>query len=70
MFVYIHILYIYYIVGARRRRWLRQYPTGRKVADSIIDEVIRVFISSNPCSRIMVLPPLIGMSTRNLPRDT
>jgi hypothetical protein len=49
---------------------LRHYATSRKVAGSILDEVIGFFNSPNPSSRTMALgstQPLTEMSTRNLP---
>jgi hypothetical protein len=48
---------------------LRLYTTSRKVADSILSEVIGFFNWTNPSSRTMALGstrPLTEMSTRNL----
>jgi hypothetical protein len=56
--------------GTRWSSWLRHYPTSRKVAVSIPDEVIGFFNWLNPSSRTMALgstQPLTEMSTRNLP---
>jgi hypothetical protein len=58
--------------GTRYRSWLRHYATGRKVAGSIPEEVIRFFFSVD-----LILPSctmalgstqhLTEKSTRNLP---
>jgi hypothetical protein len=51
---------------------LRHYCTSLKVAGSISDEVIKVFIWPNPSCRLMALKsaqPLTEMSKRNLPGD-
>jgi hypothetical protein len=56
--------------GARWSSLLKHYATSWKVAGSIPDEVIVFINSPNAYSRTMALgstPPLIGMSTRNLP---
>jgi hypothetical protein len=55
--------------GTRWRTWLRHYVTRRKVAGSILDEVIEFFNWPIPSSRTMALgstQPLTEMSTRNL----
>jgi hypothetical protein len=49
--------------------WLGHYATRRKVAVSILDEVIGFFNLPNPFSRTMALgstQPLTEMSTRNV----
>jgi hypothetical protein len=51
---------------------LRHYATSRKVAGSILDEVIGFFSWPNPSSRSMALEsaqPLTEMSTGNLSRS-
>jgi hypothetical protein len=56
--------------GMRYRSWLGHYPTSRKVAGSIPDEVTGFFNWPNSSSRTMTLrlsQPLTEMSTRNLP---
>jgi hypothetical protein len=52
------------------RSWFRHYATSRKVAGSILDEVIGIFSLPNTFRRIMVLgltQLLTEMSTRDLP---
>jgi hypothetical protein len=51
-------------------RWLKHYPTSRKVAGSIPDEVIAFFNWPNPSSRNMGLgstKTLTEMNSGNLP---
>jgi hypothetical protein len=51
------------------RNW-GHYATSRKVATSILNEIIGFFNWPNLSSRIIILgstPPLIEISTRNLP---
>jgi hypothetical protein len=58
--------------GMGERSWLRLYATSRKVAGSILDEVIELFNWPNPSSRIMALgstQPLTEMSTSKLPGE-
>jgi hypothetical protein len=55
--------------GTRRRSWLRHYATYRKVAGSIPDGVIGIFLWHNPSGRTMAqgsTQPLTEMSTRNI----
>ena len=55
--------------GTRWRSWLRHCATSRKVAGSIPDGVIGIFLWHNPSSRTMALrstQPLTEMSTRNI----
>jgi hypothetical protein len=62
--------YLPWVWGMRYRSWLRHYATSRKVAGSILDEVIGIFNLPSPSSRTMALGsthPLTEMSTRNLP---
>jgi hypothetical protein len=58
-------------IGFKMYDWgLRHYATSRKVAGSVLDEVIGFFNWPNPCSRTMALGStqlLTEMSTRNLP---
>ena len=54
--------------GMRWRRWLRDCPTSRQLADSIPDGVTGIFQRLNPSGRIVALGsthPLTEMSTRN-----
>jgi hypothetical protein len=56
--------------GTRQRSWLRHYITSRKVAGSILVEIIGFFYRLNSSSRAMALgstQPLTEMSTKNLP---
>jgi hypothetical protein len=52
--------------------WGTTYATSRKVAGSILDEVIGIFNLPDPSSRTMALgstQPLTQMTTKSLPRD-
>jgi hypothetical protein len=56
--------------GARCSSWLRHYDTSRKVAGSILNEVIGFFIWPNPSSCTMIVEStqlLTEISTRNFP---
>jgi hypothetical protein len=64
---------LYYSQGTWQHSWLRHYPTSRKVAGLIPDEVIGFLNWPNPSSRNMALgstQPLIEMSTKNPPGGT
>jgi hypothetical protein len=53
-----------------KQHWLRHYATSRKLAGSILDEVIGFFNWPNPSSRTITLrstQPLTEMSTRIFP---
>jgi hypothetical protein len=55
--------------GTGWRSWLRHCATSRKVAVSIPDGVIGIFLWHNPSGRTMALgltQPLTEMSTRNI----
>ena len=57
--------------GTRWRSWLTHFATTWKVAVSILDGVIGIFLLHNPSGRIMVLgltQPLTEMSPRNISR--
>ena len=55
--------------GTRWRLWFRHYATSQKVAGSIPDGVIGIFLGHNPSGRTMTLgltQPVTEMSTRNI----
>jgi hypothetical protein len=56
-------------VVTRWRSWLGHCATSRKVAGSIPDDVIGIFLWCNPSDRTIALEstqPLTEMSTRNI----
>jgi hypothetical protein len=57
------------VLGTAVAQWLRYCATNQKVAGSIPDGVMEIFIDINPSDRTMALgstQPLTGMSTRNI----
>ena len=61
--------YIYIYIHGVRGGWLRHCATSRKVAGSIPDGVIGIFLLNIPYGRIMALgltQPLTEMSTKSI----
>ena len=58
-----------YVLGTRWRSWLRHCATSRKVAGSILDDIIGILHLHNPSGRTVAVgstQPLTEMSTRNI----
>jgi hypothetical protein len=66
-----YLLFRLYVAGTSWRSWLRHRCTNRKVAGSIHDGAIAIFlIELNPsgCMALGSTQPLTEMSTRNIYR--